>query len=163
MSPTDCIKKEILLRAPLERVWRAISESDRFGTWFGVDFDGPFVAGSRLTGRITPTQVNPEIARAQEPYAGMSFDVWVERLEPMRLLSFRWHPGAVEVEDPGEPTTLVAFELEEAEGGTRLTITESGFDQIPLERRAKAFADNESGWTMQLELIAAYLESAASG
>jgi uncharacterized protein YndB with AHSA1/START domain len=163
MSPTDRIKKEILLRAPVDRVWRAVSESDRFGSWFGVDFDGPFVAGSRLTGRITPTQVNAEIARAQEPYAGKSFDVWVERLEPMRLFSFRWHPGATDVEDSSEPTTLVAFELEEAEGGTRLTITESGFDQIPIEKRAKVFADNEGGWTMQIELIAAYLEGAASG
>ena len=60
-----------------------------------------------------------------------------------------------------EPTTLVAFELEEASGGTMLTVTESGFDRIPLERRAKAFAANEGGWTAQVKMIEKYLALAA--
>ena len=158
---TDRIEKKILLRAPRERVWRAVSDSQQFGHWFGAMFDGPFVAGARLGAKIAPTKVDPEVAKMQEPYAGWPFEVVIERLEPMHLLSFRWHPwhpSAVETNDYSqEPMTLVAFELEEAPGGTLLTITESGFDQIPLARRAEAFAGNEDGWTHQLRLIEKYL------
>jgi hypothetical protein len=95
----------------------------------------------------------------QEPYAGTAVEWLVERVEPMRLFSFRWHPFAVDpkIDYAKEPTTLVEFVLEEAAGGTRLTITESGFDQIPLDRRAKAFAANEGGWAKQTDLITAYL------
>jgi uncharacterized protein YndB with AHSA1/START domain len=156
---TDRIQKNVVLRAPRERVWRAISDAKQFGTWFGVEFEGDFVAGSRLKGRIVPTKVDADIAKSQEPYAGMAFDFFVERIEPMRVFAFRWHPYAIE---PGqeyskEPTTLVTFVLEDAPGGISLTITESGFDQIPLERRAKAFAENEEGWTAQTQLIQKYL------
>jgi uncharacterized protein YndB with AHSA1/START domain len=163
MSNTDRIEKKVLLRAPRERVWRAISDAKQFGTWFGVAFDGPFVAGQRITGKMTPTKVDPEVARMQEPYAGMAFDYTVDRIEPMTLFSFRWHPFAIDpkVDYSKEPATLVVFELEEVPGGTQLTITESGFDRIPLERRAKAFAANEGGWQKQTELIAKYLEGAA--
>jgi uncharacterized protein YndB with AHSA1/START domain len=162
---TDRIEKQVLLRAPRDRVWRAISDAQEFGSWFGVDFDGPFVAGTRLTGRIVPTKVDAEVAKAQEPHRGTAFDCWIDRVEPMRLLSFRWHPYAVEpgADYASEPTTLVAFELEEVAGGTRLTITESGFDQIPLARRAQAFAANESGWTAQLTLIEKYLAGLGAG
>ena len=156
---TDRIEKKILLRAPRERVWGAISDARQFGTWFGVEFDGEFVAGARLTGKITPTKVDPEVAKSQQPYSGKAFEIEVDRIEPMRLLSFRWHPFAVE---PGldyskEPATLVAFELEPAAGGTMLTITESGFDRIPLARRAKAFAANDQGWLAQTKLLEKYL------
>lgn len=155
MSNTpDRIEKTTILRAPRGRVWRAISDSREFGTWFGVELDGPFVAGGRVTGRIVPTRVDAEIAKAQEPYTGTPFECTVERVEPMRLLSFRWQPG-VDLAD--EPPTLVTFELEDADGGTKLTITESGFDRISLERRAKAFKENEGGWTAQLMLIEKYL------
>ena len=156
---TDRIQKNVVLRAPRERVWRAISDAKQFGTWFGVEFEGDFVAGSRLKGRIVPTKVDADIAKSQEPYSGMAFDIFVERIEPMRVFAFRWHPYAIE---PGqeyskEPTTLVTFVLEDAPDGISLTITESGFDQIPLERRAKAFAENEEGWTAQTQLIQKYL------
>jgi len=156
---TDRIEKKILLRAPRERVWGAISDARQFGTWFGVEFDGEFVAGARLAGKITPTKVDPEVAKSQQPYSGKAFEIEVDRIEPMRLLSFRWHPFAVE---PGldyskEPATLVAFELEPAAGGTMLTITESGFDRIPLARRAKAFAANDQGWLAQTKLLEKYL------
>jgi len=156
---TDRIEKKILLRAPRERVWGAVSDARQFGTWFGVEFDGEFVAGARLTGKITPTKVDPEVAKSQQPYSGKAFEIEVDRIEPMRLLSFRWHPFAVE---PGldyskEPATLVAFELEPATGGTMLTITESGFDRIPLARRAKAFAANDQGWLAQTKLLEKYL------
>jgi len=162
MSTTDKIEKKVVLRAPRERVWNAISDAKQFGTWFGVEFEGPFVAGQRITGRMTPTKVDPAVARMQEPYAGMAFDYTVDRIEPMRLFSFRWHPFAIDpnVDYSHEPTTLVVFELEEVAGGTQLTITETGFDKIPLERRAKAFAANDGGWTKQAELIKKYVEGA---
>lgn len=160
---TDRIEKKVLLRAPRERVWRAVSDAKEFGSWFGVAFDGPFVAGTPITGKIVPTTVDAEVAMSQKPYTGVAFEFSVDRVEPMRLFSFRWHPYAV---DPGvdyskEPTTLVQFELEEVAGGTMLTVTESGFDRIPLERRAKAFAANEGGWSAQMKLIEKYLALAA--
>ena len=156
---TDRIQKNIVLRASRERIWRAISDAKQFGTWFGVEFEGDFVVGSHLKGRIVPTKVDADIAKTQEAYSGMAFEIFVERIEPMRVLAFRWHPYAVE---PGrafstEPTTLVTFVLENAPGGISLTITESGFDQIPLERRAEAFMENEKGWAAQTQLIQKYL------
>ena len=156
---SDRIEKKITLRAPVSRVWRAISNSSEFGTWFGVRFDGPFVAGQPITGKMTPTQVDPEVAKMQQPYEGFAFDITVDRIEPERLFSFRWHPFAIEpgVDYSKEPSTLVVFELAKVEGGTLLTITESGFDGIPLERRAKAFTANDGGWTKQTTLIEKYL------
>ena len=155
---TDRIEKTTTLRAPIERVWEAITDARQFGAWFGAEFDGVFVPGGRLTGRIMPTQVDAEVAKMQEPYAGKPFVVFVEQIEPMRLFSFRWHPGAVDVKNfDTEPTTLVEFTLTPVPEGTRLTITESGFDRIPLERRAEAFASNAEGWAHQLSLIGKYL------
>jgi uncharacterized protein YndB with AHSA1/START domain len=160
---TDRIEKKVLLRAPRERVWRAISDSRQFGSWFGVEFHDPFVAGTAITGKIVPTTVDAEVAARQKPYEGHRFEFLVDRIEPMRVFSFRWHPFAMEkdVDYSKEPTTLVAFELEEAPGGTMLKVTESGFDRIPLERRANAFAANEGGWTAQMKLIEKYLALAA--
>lgn len=153
------IEKKIVLRASRERVWRAISDSACFGTWFGVEIAGPFVAGKEANGHIAPTKVDPDVARLQEPYAGSPWRVVVERIEPMTLFSFRWHPYAI---DPAhdysqEPMTLVTFELAEAEGGILLTITESGFEQLPLDRRAKALKANDGGWAHQTKLIEKYL------
>ena len=157
---TDQILKEIVLKTSRERVWKAISDSACFGLWFGVKFDGPFVAGLLIHGRIVPTQVDPEVAKLQEPHAGKLFQILVEAVEPMNRFSFQWHPFAI---DPNydyskEPMTLVTFELSEIEGGTLLTITESGFDQIPVERRAQAFKADDGGWTHQAKLIEKYLE-----
>lgn len=156
---TDRIEKKVLLRAPLERVWRAVSEAEQFGSWFGMALDGPFVAGARLTGRIRPTTVDARIAEMQQPHAGRAFELAVERVEPMRCLSFRWHPFAVDpdIDYSKEPTTLVTFDLEETPGGTLLRITESGFDRIPLARRTQAFAANDGGWSAQTRLIEKYL------
>jgi uncharacterized protein YndB with AHSA1/START domain len=141
-------------------VWRAISDSTQFGTWFGMSLDGPFVAGKSITGRIAPTQVDPEVAKLQEPHAGLAFDMLVDSIEPMNRFALRWHPGDVDpaVDYSREPMTLVEFVLEDAGAGTRLTITESGFDRIPLARRAAAREGNEGGWEHQLRLIAKYLE-----
>ncbi len=156
---TDRIEKEVLLRAPLERVWRAISDADEFGQWFGVRFDGPFVPGTSVTGVITPTTVDEDVARAQEPYAGKS-DTWhIVAVEPKRRLAFRWHPYGVEsgVDYSQEPTTLVEFTLDETADGVHLRIVESGFANIPAERRASAFEANSEGWAAQTELVRKYL------
>jgi uncharacterized protein YndB with AHSA1/START domain len=156
---SDCVEKKVLLRAPRLRVWRALSDSTEFGSWFGVKFDGPFVQGASLRGVIVPTTVDAEVAAAQKQYEGMPFEITIERIEPERLLSFRWHPFAVEpgVDYSAEPTTLIEFTLEEAADGVQLTVTESGFDRIPLARRAKAFTANEQGWTMVVTLIGKHL------
>jgi uncharacterized protein YndB with AHSA1/START domain len=156
---TDRIEKKILLHAPRKRIWRALSDSTEFGTWFGMKFDGPFVPGAVMRGVIVGTKVNAEVAKAQKEYEGMSGEITIERIEPERLFSFRWHPFAVErgVDYSVEPTTLIVFTLEETPNGVLLTVTESGFDQIPLERRSKAFTANEQGWTMVLKLIEEYL------
>jgi uncharacterized protein YndB with AHSA1/START domain len=157
---TDIIEKTAVLKAPRARVWKAISDAQAFGTWFGMTIEGPFVAGKTAKGKIAMTQVDPKVAGMQEPYVGMACDLIVERIEPESCFAFRWHPGADPATGPDAPTTLVTFELEEVPGGTRLTITESGFDALPLECRAKAFAENEGGWTIQLTLVAKYLDAA---
>src|SRR5579863_6999308 len=133
---TDRIEKEVLLIAPLARVWAALSDSKRFGFWFGVDFDGPFIVGASTTGRIRPTQVDPDVAALQESHTGVPFTFWVERIEPMQRIAFRWHPYAIDrsVDYAHEPTTLITFELQDLGDATRLKLTESGFDQIPLSR-----------------------------
>ena len=156
---TDRIEKQILLKAPLKRVWRALSDAKEFGDWFGIRFDAPFVPGAILQGVIVGTKVNAEVAKGQKEYEGLSFEIKIEQMQPERLFSFRWHPGAVE---PGydyssEPTTLVVFTLEKVPDGVQLTVTETGFDQLPLARRAKAFTANEGGWTIVIKLIEEYL------
>jgi uncharacterized protein YndB with AHSA1/START domain len=160
---TDRIEKRILLRAPLSRVWRAVSDAAELGSWFGMRLDGPFAPGARLRGEIVPTTVDAGVAKAQQGYAGMPFAITVEKVEPERLLSFRWHPYAVErdVDYSAEPTTLVVFALEERADGVMLTVTESGFEGIPLARRAQAFKANEQGWGIQMTLIEKYLARAA--
>ena len=156
---TDRIEKKVLLRAPRKRVWRALSDSTEFGTWFGVRFNGAFTPGASVRGVIVPTTVNAEVANAQKPYEGMPFEITIEKMEPERLFSFRWHPFAIEpgIDYSAEPATLVVFALEEVADGVMLTVTESGFDRIPLARRAKAFTANEQGWGMVVKLIEEYL------
>lgn len=155
---TDRIVKTAVLAAPLTRVWAAVSDARQCGAWFGAEFDGAFVAGGSLTGRIRPTTVDSEVAKLQEPHAGTPFTLMVDRVEPMHTFAFRWHPYAVGVTDASrEPMTLVTFELAEVVEGTVISITESGFDAIPLERRAAAFTANEGGWTLQLTLIAKFV------
>src|ERR1700678_2594097 len=116
-SATDRIEKKVLLRAPRAKVWRAISDSTEFGTWFGMRFDGPFKVGAAMRGAMTPTKVNAEVAAMQKKHEAKEIEIWVEKIEPERLLSFRWHPFAVEqgVDYSKEPTTLIVFELEDAE------------------------------------------------
>jgi uncharacterized protein YndB with AHSA1/START domain len=156
---TDRIEKHVTLKAPRARVWRAITDSNEFGQWFGIRFDTPFTAGATVVGRIVGTTVDPDVAKMQQPYEDKRFEITIVQMEPERLFSFRWHPHAVDAgtDYSKEPTTLVTFVLEDTKGGTTLTVTESGFDQIPLERRAKAFSANEQGWAIQMTLIEKYL------
>lgn len=153
-SPTDRIERSVLIEAPVARVWHALSDADTFGSWFGVKFDGGarFEPGQRAVGRVT-----------YPGYEYLKFDVQVERVEPEKLLSWRWHPAPMERDRDysAEPTTLVVFELKEVEGGTLLTVVESGFDQIPAERRDEAFRMNSGGWDGQVENIRKHVTGAA--
>jgi len=148
-SSTDRVERKILLRAPRSRVWRALSDAKEFGDWFGVNFAGKtFVAGQHVQGKIT-----------YPGYEHLVMDVLIERIMPERLLSWRWHPAAVDSSGDysDEPTTFVVFELAEGEGGTLVTVAESGFDKIPQGRRATAFRMNASGWETQMKNIEKHL------
>jgi len=141
----DRIERETEIRAPLGRIWQALVDAREFGAWFGVALEGErFVAGQEMRGRIT-----------HPGYEHLAFTATVERVEPERLLSFRWHPYAVDptADYSGEPTTLVVFELEAVAGGTRVRVTESGFDALPLRRRAEAWRMNSQGWDAQMKNI----------
>lgn len=157
---SDIIRKQIIFKSPLDRVWRAISNSNEFGQWFGMRFDAPaFTAGQRMTGHIAPTVVDPAVAAMQEPHKGKPVELFIDRIEPPHLFAFKWHPyGIDETYDYSrEPMTTVTFMLKEVKGGTELTLTETGFENIPAFRRAQAFAANDGGWTHQLKLIEGWL------
>jgi uncharacterized protein YndB with AHSA1/START domain len=147
-NSTDRIEKKVLLRAPRKRVWQALTDAKEFGQWFGVNLAGTFAPGQRLRGKIT----HPD-------YAHVTMEITVERVEPERLVSWRWHPYAVDpaVDYSGEPTTLVEFLLEEVADGTQLTVVESGFDRIPPARRAEAYRMNDGGWASQVKNIARHV------
>ncbi len=149
---TDRIEKRIELRAPVARVWRALTDHREFGEWFRVQLDGPFVPGGTSRGRIT-----------FPGYEHLRWEVVVERMEPERLFSFRWHPYAIDpaIDYSKEPSTLVEFRLEATASGTRLVLTESGFDGIPAGRRAEAFRMNDGGWTQQMANIERHVGRAA--
>ena len=146
---SDFIEKRIELKAPVTRVWRALTDHREFGEWFRVKLEGPFVPGQVSRGHIT-----------HPGYEHLRWEAIVEKMEPERLFSFRWHPYAI---DPDfdysqEPTTLVEFRLEARGNDTLLIVTESGFDNIPEGRRFEAFRMNDGGWTQQMTNIAAHVE-----
>ncbi|HEY2682388.1 MAG TPA: SRPBCC family protein [Steroidobacteraceae bacterium] len=150
-SSTDRIERTIVLKASPIRVWRALSNAEEFGNWFGVNLKGKSMrVGDELEGHIT----HPK-------YEHLIWRVVIERMEPNRLLAWRWHPAAVnvDVDYSSEPTTLVVFKLEEIDGGTRLTVIESGFDAIPEHRRMDAFRMNSGGWSIQMENIEKHVAS----
>jgi len=141
MSPTNEIRKQLLIQAPQSRVWRAITDSEQFGAWFHVRLETPFVVGQTTSGQIT--------------YPGwehVRFTLLTEALEPETRFAYRWHPYAVDMtkDYSAEPMTLVEFLLQRQDGGTLVTVVESGFDQLPPERLAEAFRMNERGWDEQL-------------
>jgi uncharacterized protein YndB with AHSA1/START domain len=144
-TATDRIERKILLKAPRSRVWRALANARELGDWFGVSLEGEtLTAGGRVRGKIT-----------YPGYEHLTFEIQIERMEPERLLSWRWHPAAIDpaVDYSKEPTTLVSFELQDAVGGTLLTLVESGFDNIPPARRLDAFRMNSGGWDEQMKNI----------
>ena len=141
-TSTDRIEKQILLKSPRSRVWRALSSAEEFGTWFGMNLAGQqFIAGKRVQGHLT-----------YPGYEHLVVDLLIERVEPEHHLSWRWHPAAIDasVDYSSEPTTLVEFELTEVDAGTLLRVVESGFDKIPAVRRDEAFRMNTGGWEHQL-------------
>jgi uncharacterized protein YndB with AHSA1/START domain len=144
----DRIEKRIELKAPLSRVWRALTDHREFGLWFRVKLDGPFVPGQASRGWIT-----------YPGYEHLKWEAVVQKMEPERLFSFTWHPYAVDpkMDYSKEPPTLVEFRLEKTPAGTLLTVTESGFDKIPAGRRPEAFRMNEGGWTAQIRNIENYV------
>ncbi|HLA13398.1 MAG TPA: SRPBCC family protein [Gemmatimonadaceae bacterium] len=145
---TDRIEKRVEIRAPRSRVWRAITTAKEFGAWFGVNLEGEFAERGTTRGRIT-----------HPGYDHLTMEMMVERIEPERYFSYRWHPNAIDpaMDYSAEHTTLVEFILDETEGGTTVTIVESGFDQVPLDRRAEAFRMNDQGWAEQIENLARYV------
>jgi uncharacterized protein YndB with AHSA1/START domain len=144
MPETDRIMKKVLLRASRSRVWRALTTPEEFNAWFGVKLEGAFAKGATVRGHIT-----------HPGYEHVTMEILVERIEPEEHFAFRWHPAAIDAgaDYSHEPTTLVEFRLDETDGGTVLTLVESGFDRIPLSRRAEAFRMNDGGWTEQMKNI----------
>ena len=145
---TDRIERQVVLKAPLKRVWAALTDSAQFGEWFRVGLTSPFVVGKPISGPIL-----------HKGYEHLTWTVIVEKMEPERLFAWRWRPYAI---DPNkdyshEPMTLVVFELSEVPEGTLLKVTESGFDGIPLDRRDTAYRANSGGWTIQMENIERYV------
>ena len=147
---TDRIETRVEVSAPRSRVWRAIASAKEFGAWFGAQIDGEFAVGATVRGRITI-----------KGYEHLTLDMQVGKIEPERYFSYRWHPYAVDpqVDYSKEPTTLVEFRLDELAGGkgTAVTIVESGFDKIPLARRAEAYRMNDKGWAGQAKNLAKYV------
>jgi uncharacterized protein YndB with AHSA1/START domain len=145
---SDRIEKQIDITAPISRVWRALTDHREFGEWFRVKIDAPFAAGEISRGHMT-----------WPGYEHLKWEVTVQKIEPEKYFSFTWHPYAI---DPNydyskEPTTLVEFHLEKIATGTKLKVIESGFDRIPLARRAEAFLKNDGGWAQQIGNIKEYV------
>lgn len=141
---SDQIEKRIELKAPVSRVWRALTDYREFGEWFRVKLEGPFVPGQVAIGKIT-----------WPGYEHLTWRATVQAMEPQHLFSFTWHPYSVDpaIDYSTETPTLVEFRLEEIPQGTLLTLTESGFDKIPEHRRNEAFLRNDGGWTQQMKNI----------
>jgi uncharacterized protein YndB with AHSA1/START domain len=144
----DRIEKVVEMDAPLSRVWRAVTDYEEFGEWFRVKLDGPFKAGAVSTGKMT-----------YPGFEGWPWRATVERMEPERLFSFRWHDYDAQSGMPVEqqPTTLVEFRFESKGRGTRLTITESGIASLPDPRRVQVLRDNTDGWNIQARNVAEYV------
>jgi uncharacterized protein YndB with AHSA1/START domain len=149
---SDRIEKTVELKAPVSRVWRALTDHNEFGTWFRVRLEGPFVPGQVSRGYIT-----------YPGYEHLRWEAVVQKMEPERLFSFTWHPYAVDPDEDysGEPPTLVEFTLQPTPGGTLLRVVESGFDKLPNKRRAEAFRMNEGGWSEQVKNIAQHVGQAS--
>lgn len=142
------IEKQVEIAASVSRVWRALTDYRQFGEWFLVKMDGPFVAGKPIGGQIT-----------HPGYEHLRMEIVIKAIEPETLFSYTWHPYAIDpkVDYTKEASTLVEFRLQPTAGGTLLTVTESGFEKIPSERRPEAFLRNDGGWKQQMKNIEAYV------
>jgi uncharacterized protein YndB with AHSA1/START domain len=138
----DRIEKQIELKAPISRVWRAITDHKEFGEWFRVDLESPFVPGQTARGKVL-----------YPGYEHLTWEAVVQKMEPERYFSFTWHPMKDDSSVDMEHETLVEFHLEPIPNGTRLTLTESGFDKLPADRRDFAFRKNDGGWAAQMKNI----------
>lgn len=145
---SDRIEKHFQVSAKRSRVWRAISDAEEFGAWFGMKLDGPFAPGATVFGRLTIPG-----------YEHVTLEIQVEKIEPEGYFSYRWHPYPMNpaIDYRAEPTTLVEFRLQETADGTAVAITESGFDRLPASRRAEAFRMNDAGWAGQSKKLASYV------
>jgi uncharacterized protein YndB with AHSA1/START domain len=145
---SDRIEKRIELKAPVGRVWKALTDYQEFGEWFRVKLEGPFVPGQTSRGNIT-----------YPGYEHVKWEAVVQKMEPEKLFSFTWHPYGIDpkVDYSKETPTLVEFRLEKTPTGTMLVLTETGFDKVPAHRRAEAFRANEGGWSEQMKNIESYL------
>ena len=152
-AETSRIDRTIDIAAPPDRVWHALTDPDEVAAWFKVKIEGQFKPGAEL--RMTSTQAD---------YAGVRFSVRIKEMTPPRRVVWEWHPGAVDpaIDYSREPFTTVTFVVEPAPNGTRVTLSETGFDEIALERRAKVFADNSQGWTTVLGWLQSHVEAAAA-
>jgi uncharacterized protein YndB with AHSA1/START domain len=152
----DRIEQQIELKAPLSRVWHAITDHRAFGEWFGVKIDGPFVEGQVSHGHMT-----------YPGYEHVKWEAAVEKIEPERLFSFTWaHPKSFDQatysgDYSRDPKTLVEFKLEKTNHGTLLRIIESGFDQLPADLRLEAFRRNQGGWAEQVKNLENYVAKKA--
>lgn len=153
------IEKQIHIKAPRSRVWKAITDAKEFGTWFGVRLEGQFAPNTEIKGKMTN---KPSEHSNVDNFDHVVFKMTVQKIEPEHLFSYTWIPYGIEkgVDYSKEEPTLVEFVLEEKDGGTFLKITESGFDHVPLARRAKAFEMDSMGWGIQIERIQKYSENA---
>ncbi len=143
------IVRSIEIKAPISKVWEALTDHQKFGEWFRAKIDGPFVEGQRSTGHMT-----------YPGYEGYPWEAIIQKIEPQTYFALTWPSGADAGEDETEDNwTLVEFRLEEIPGGTRLTVRESGFDRVPSHRRAAAFRDNSEGWVIQTNNIREYVEN----
>jgi uncharacterized protein YndB with AHSA1/START domain len=146
---SDKIEKKIELKAPVTRVWSALTDHKQFGEWFRVNIEEPFVVGQEAQGKI----LHPG-------YEHVTWRAAIVAIEPEHLFAFTWHPYGIdkEIDYSKEEPTLVEFRLKKSSTGTLLTLTESGFDRIPASRRDEAFRMNDGGWTAQMQNIAKYVD-----
>jgi uncharacterized protein YndB with AHSA1/START domain len=144
----NVIEKRLELKAPVSRVWRALSDHREFGEWFGVKIEAPFVAGQSAEGQIT-----------YKGYEHVRWKVVIQKMEPERLFSFTWHPYAIDPKKDysKETPTLVEFRLQKTAAGTLLSVTESGFEKLPADRYPDALRMNDSGWSHQLKSIESHV------
>jgi uncharacterized protein YndB with AHSA1/START domain len=144
----DRIERNVTLAAPRSRVWQALTDHRQFGEWFKVELDGPFRLGEHTGGHIT-----------YPGYEHLPWDCEVTALEPEEYFAFRWPQFDHETQQTVDYWTLVEFRLADAPGGgTKLTISESGFDAVPEPLRTRAFTGNSEGWSIQAGNIKTYVE-----